>query len=198
MSPDCRAFLRNLPEHLTAHRAGLPVAHAKACAECAAHLQRAVAVAGLLARKPAVPTNLRSPARFAELCERISSDSPVAGLLADRLRPVEVPAEMPWPEIEPVGAVGRELAGPQLAAPSWLWSRVQDEVRGAIAGHRAEQRRRRFRLLVAASLLGVGLAALAPLRGTVAPAEPRIVFARMSLPLASDYSAALVLQSGGR
>jgi hypothetical protein len=199
LSPECRGFLRRLADHVTARRSGESSVHAETCPACRQVLDRAVSAASWLRTRPPVPEALRSPARLAELGERIAEQSEAAPLLARTLLRSEVPVDLLWPEIDTSLTISRELEGVPTKAPSWLWVKVREQVRREIAWHRFARRARRFRLVVAASILAIGVLAVMPRRVERLP-EIQIMFDRMSSPppLASDYSPVAILRQGGK
>lgn len=198
LSRECRFFLRHLADQIIARQRGEPSAHADGCAACRQLLDRAVSAASLLRTRPSIPEALRSPARFAELGERIAEQSEAAPLLARTLLRSEVPVDLQWPQIDTSPSISRELEGMPTKAPSWLWVRVREQVHREIAWHRAARLARRLRLVVAASVLAIGVLAVMPRRIERLP-EVQITFDRMSAPpLASDYSAVAILRHGGK
>lgn len=132
ISRQCRAFLRQLGDHVAAVRAGSAVDHVDACPLCASRLRLACRLGQQLARPPELPARLRHPAFLEEVQETLveqAEQSPLGRALLPYLERVPVPDSIPWPD-QCVGqeAVEQGLVETTSSPPSWLWTRVRNQV----------------------------------------------------------------------
>lgn len=165
----CFSFLRRIEEHVVAADRGAMPAHVISCADCARRLERARFLATELRRRPSSPSGLRRPELLESVFEASVARSE-SGPTGDLLRSALVPCALDrstWPAQQLDAAVVSRLRE-RSVAPSWIWQRTLDRVRGVVAerGHSHDAiRTRRMRLAMGvAALVMIGAALTAVLQ----------------------------------
>ena len=194
----CRAALRELLHGRSTGageetRAGRDArAHAAECPDCTARLRAADRLGELVARRPEVPAELRSPVLFERVLEQ-AVESAEAGPLGQALEaaPVSAPAGGGQPDErlwQGIVAERSELADAVLTRPAAvgeqaIWTRMRRSILEEV-GSRARRLPLRWPLLAAgaaaAVLLGLALMSDSPADGT--SRQPVIVFTELEHP----------------
>jgi len=154
-TPGCRAFARELADHIDAVRAGKTPTHAAECAACAARLRLSVGLGGMAAKRPTLPAQLSNPKMLASVFERAveaSEASPLGQALGDAMRVEPLGDRLPWP----AQTLGAELRQQVQAVPHREPAKIRPFVPAGV--DRRALLRRRF---AAATAVAASVALLA-------------------------------------